>query len=372
MSKPSHSEKPPVLFDPVTHKLSVISQVAQRPVFNTQHASQMIEPTADIPLALVVSDVHLSFTPPTLHVDNPDWFDHIGRNFEWLFEQATKYNVPILIAGDIFDKAISDSRLLSFVISLFSKTPQPIYAVAGNHDLPFHSIDRIEESGYAVLMKAGVLIDCSESQSYVRNNTLVQVHGYHWLKPFNSIIQQDMGAIQIALVHRMLTDGKAGWYPGCNEHTIDVVMKQFNHYFHYAVFGDNHVPFESFYNAIQGKIHVLNPGGFIRRTRSDLDLVPRAYLLQLRGAAKVEVPTDIARAGETRGTVDARECVAVGEPEISVVSAFASLPSFLSESSDGTYVVPDITTLYRQYVSTLSVPEVVHKKLAEITGLSPH
>ena len=336
----------------------------------------------NVPLALVVSDVHLSTLPPTLHADNLDWFGHIERNFEWLFGQAKEFNVPILIAGDVFDKAITDSRLLSFVISLFRRSPQPIYTIPGNHDLPFHSIDRVEESGYAVLVKSGVLIDCSDSQLYTRNNTSVQVHGYHWLKPFDSPIVQNPDAIQIALVHRMITDGTAGWYPGCEKHTVNTVMRDFRHYFHYTVFGDNHVPFEYVYNQVPEymgvfadfgrKMHVLNPGSFIRRNKGDLELTTRAYVLQSRGIVKLDVPTDIARSGEVRGNTDAKRA-AVDEPEgLQANAAFASLSSFFSETEDGVYVAPDIQAQYRQYVSVIQPSENVQVKLNEITGIVPH
>ena len=372
--------KSPALVDPVTSQLTTLGHQAHRPrVIQPRPVEPVVQVHDDTPIALVISDTHLSTSPPSLHADNPDWFGHIRRNFEWLFGQAAEYGVPILIAGDVFDRAISDSRLLSPVIGLFSQSPQPIYTVPGNHDLPFHSIDRVDESGYAVLLKAGVIIDCSESQNFIRNGCHVQVHGYHWLKPLNFDVYQNPNAIQIALVHRMITDGKAGWYPGCEQHTINSVMREFKRYFHYVVFGDNHVPFVNSYN--QGeqymgtfiesdrRMQILNPGTFIRRTRGELELSTRAYLLQSQKVVKLEVPKATATAGEmgrnaeNRGTVD--------EPDNLHVASFASLPSFLSET-DGTSIVPDISAQYRQYVSTLIAPSEVHKKLEEITGITPH
>jgi UDP-2,3-diacylglucosamine pyrophosphatase LpxH len=372
MAKKTDTPKPPALFDPVANKLTAIGHAAQ-----VQHSLQSvpeykpIKTNEDITLAIAIADTHLSTNPPTLHADDVNWFEHIERNFDWLFSQAQEYNVPILIAGDIFDKAVNDSKLLSFTISLLSRSPQPIYTVAGNHDLPFHSIDKIEDSGYAVLMKSGVIIDCSEPQTYFRNNTSVQVHGYHWLKPFSSIIHQNSESVQIALVHRMITDGKAGWYPGCEQHTVDAVIKQFKPYFHYAIFGDNHTPFVTCYNAREGKVHVINPGSYLRRNRGDLELAPRAYLIQTRGATKAEVPKAIATAGETRGTVDTRESTE-GDPDCTLVASFAQLPSFLSDSSDETYIAPDIESQYRRYISTLHAPDEVHKKLEGITGITSH
>ena len=382
--KTSDSVKsPPPLVDPVTSQLTAIGYAALKPqVIRPAQPAPPVDRSEDVPIALVVSDTHLSTAPPTLHADNPDWFGHISRNFEWLFDRANEFNVPILIAGDVFDKAVNDSKLLSFVISLFNRSPQPIYTVAGNHDLPFHSIDRIEESGYAVLLKAGVIIDCSETQNYRRNGISVQVHGYHWLKPLHSTIYQNPDAVQVALVHRMITDGTAGWYPGCEPHAINAVMREFKHFFHYAVFGDNHAPFVSSYNqsaqhmgvfaGSDRKIQILNPGSFMRRTRGELELSTRAYVLQSRTAVKLNVPTDIARNGELRGNVDAKMAAAENEPEGYAVSAFASLPSFMSASVDGVYVVPDMEAQYRQYISTLCASESVCAKLAEITGIASY
>jgi UDP-2,3-diacylglucosamine pyrophosphatase LpxH len=379
MAKKSVKKSPPALVDPVTSQLTTIGQQSHRP----QVILPVVRPVApasdaNVPIAVVVSDTHLSTSPPSLHADNPNWFGHIERNFEWLFAQASEYAVPILIAGDVFDRAICDSKLLNFAIDLFSRSPQPIYTVPGNHDLPFHSIDRVDESGYANLMKAGVIIDCSETQNYTRNNKSVQIHGYHWLKSLDSDIYQNSDAIQIALVHRMITDGKAGWYPGCEQHVLNSVMREFKRYFHYTVFGDNHVPFVNSYN--QGeqymggfvecdrRMQVLNPGAFIRRTRGDLELSTCAYLLQSRTAVKLEVPKATATAGEMRGNVESR--ATMDEPENLHVASFASLPSFLSD--DGTSIVPDIAAQYRRYVSTLHAPAEVHKKLEDITGITPH
>jgi len=156
-------------------------------------------------------------------------------------------------------------------------------------------------------------------------------------------------------------------------------MREFKRYFHYVVFGDNHVPFVNSYNqgeqymgtfvGYDRRMQILNPGAFIRRTRGELELSTRAYLLQSQKVVKLEVPKATATAGEMGRNAENRGTV--NEPDNLHVASFASLPSFLSER-DGTSIVPDISAQYRQYISTLIAPSKVHKKLEEITGITSH
>jgi len=147
------------------------------------------------------------------------------------------------------------------------------------------------------------------------------------------------------------------------------------------VFGDNHVPFVNSYNQssqymgafmnCDRRIQILNPGSFFRRTRGELELSTRAYVLQSQVAVKLEVPRATATAGEIRGNVDPMRGTAEDEPGNQQVASFASLPSFLS-AADESGIIPDIAAQYRQYISTLHAPQSVHRKLEDITGITAH
>ena len=95
------------------------------------------------PVALVCSDIHLCHTRPTSRSAEPDWYEAMARRLHQVDEIASYQQVPVLCAGDVFDRWNSPPELINFAI----KNMPPMWAVPGQHDLPHHRLDEVHRSG---------------------------------------------------------------------------------------------------------------------------------------------------------------------------------------------------------------------------------
>lgn len=104
---------------------------------------------------LASSDWHIRDDKPRCRVD--DWFETQRRKLEWVVEMINTYECPMYVAGDIMDSPSNTQALENMMISVLKKAKYPIYSIAGNHDMHYHSIAHLYKSTYWVLVQAGVL-----------------------------------------------------------------------------------------------------------------------------------------------------------------------------------------------------------------------
>jgi hypothetical protein len=123
------------------------------------------------PIAVLCSDIHLSLKQPPCRAD--DWLS-VQKGYLvqlkslacaakelWLGNRNTTGRpIPILCAGDIFDKWNSPPELIRFALE---HLPDGMICVPGQHDLPNHSFEEIHRSAYGVLREAGK-IRCAATQ----------------------------------------------------------------------------------------------------------------------------------------------------------------------------------------------------------------
>ncbi len=90
------------------------------------------------PLFIATSDWHLTDTKPVCREEESDWYEAQFRVVEEILKLAKIKDTPLIIAGDIFDKAKEASTyLLTELRILFDKYElSNVYAIAGNHDEP--------------------------------------------------------------------------------------------------------------------------------------------------------------------------------------------------------------------------------------------
>lgn len=187
---------------------------------------------------------------------------------------------PIIIAGDIFDDGWRPIKcppeLINFVINELGQIKQPIYAIPGQHDLPYHRYEDIKKSAYWTLVQAGVIENLNPGMIMVGEH--FRLYGYPWgLKPnYNLPLEaKNDGRVNIAVVHDYCwKDGHS--FPGAppDKH-VDDQMKLLQG-FDTVVFGDNHIPWIHY--SLGASYHVINCGTFIRRHRDDTPK-PRVHFI---------------------------------------------------------------------------------------------
>lgn len=313
--------------------------------------------SADTPIALVCSDIHLSPAPPAARIEEPDWLKAMETQMHWLFQQAKTYAVPIVIAGDVFHKAVEDSRFISFVIRVFSQSEMPIYAVAGNHDLPYHSYDNMGESAYGILLAAGVLKNLESTMTLYEagSSRMVMLHGYQWGRPLSDPPPFDPSYINVAVFHKFIYESASGFKGADPDGMYENLVRDIRYPYDFLIFGDNHTPFTTITS--QGGV-LINCGSFFRRSQNDRLLKPAAYLLKANHTFEtLYVPLD--------GQTFLQE---TNDPVVNQAD-YSELAAFFTEGDD---LVDNLTVRdsFVRFVAAAQSNANVKQHLSKITGMS--
>ncbi len=229
-------------------------------------------------VAILCGDIHLSDNPPLARSGEPDWFEAMGRPLDELRELADSYAidnmkaVPILCAGDVFHKWKVSPHLINFAID---RLPT-MFAVPGQHDLPYHQLDRLVESPYWTMVEFGKIINLLPNT--LRSHGMLAMQGFPWgVEPHKNIIPTDGVPIDIAVIHSYIWS-KGAKYPGAPEEQKSVAYLPKLKGYDAALFGDNH---QTVFKRWKGDqpLTILNCGSFMRRNSDDADHRPCVGLL---------------------------------------------------------------------------------------------
>lgn len=231
-------------------------------------------------IAVCVADLHLSLLPPACRADK-DWLKTQAFYLKQL--RVFAEDLPILCAGDIFDRWNPPPELITFALR---ELPDGMLCVPGQHDLPNHRLDQVYRSGYGVLVEAGKIKNISSSVLVPPSGNLA-AYGFGWeeeLEPLsdsNTPRNATKAIIHIALIHRYCwTEGKG--YPDAPESDLVSAYKKQLKGYDVAVFGDNHKHFI----AQAGDCTVFNCGGFIRRKSDEISRKPCVGLICADGTVE--------------------------------------------------------------------------------------
>ena len=238
-------------------------------------------------IAIVCSDLHIRDTVPPARAAEPDWYAAMARPIEELREEQARHAVdsPIFLAGDIFHKPNASVQLVNWFIGL--RLPN-VYAIPGQHDLPYHSLEDIRKSAYWTLVEAGAITHITEPM-FIEGNKPVDgrywvVHPFPWGIPveFPEGYGEDPDVKHLALVHHYLHMGGGTQHPAAlPEDHVDAWHDKLDG-FAVAVFGDNHCPFTT----QAGSCTVVNNGGMMLVNSNDRNGSPGYSLLYSDGTVE--------------------------------------------------------------------------------------
>ena len=292
------------------------------------------------PLLIAVSDLHLSSVAPTFRSAEPDWWAAQARSLRWLKQLQKQLNCPIVIAGDIFDKSMGDSRLVNFAADNLPFS----YAIAGNHDLPYHNIDNVQHAAYGNLIRTKSIVNIEDTVRLAVKGVSIVLHGFWYNRPFYPL-QSRTADVHIAVVHAYVWAREFGYNNVPEECHSDYIKKQLAGYDYY-IFGDNHIPF------IEGNL--VNCGSFYRRIKGHDDFQPIAAVLYRNRIELVSVPTDEDIGGSK--DIDKKQMQSYDFSEF-----FQSLRQ--SES-----LMLDVGELLQNYLALCTVTDDVKHAVLEITA----
>ena len=221
-------------------------------------------------IAVFCADIHLSHKPPVARSAEPDWYEAMCRPLRQLRAIAEEHNAPIICAGDVFDKWNSPPELINFAIRQLPN----MYAIPGQHDLPYHGYEEMRKSAYGVLAQIGIIRNI-DSTRHTRFTNLA-ISGFPWRKELKPRSER-AGGISIALIHQYC------WISGHSYPNAPPVQAAFLHSknlqgYDIAVFGDNHKGF-----IVSKDPLIYNCGALIRRRIDERDYQPMVGLLREDG-----------------------------------------------------------------------------------------
>lgn len=228
--------------------------------------------------ALCTSDFHIEETPPPFRSNEPDWWSAMQRPIDQIKALQKQYRCPILFAGDLYNKW----KVPPEVISWSLRHLPTMYAVPGQHDLPYHRYADVKQSGYWTMVEAGRLIDLKPGEPHPVSEDIA-VYGFPWGCEVTPPTNKPIAGFTVALVHAYCWVQKA-CYPGAPpERRAGEWVKRLRGY-DFGVFGDNH---KSHLYTADG-VQVVNNGAVMRRKSDESDYRPRVYLLWSDGQVSAE------------------------------------------------------------------------------------
>jgi len=220
--------------------------------------------------AILTADWHIRLDTPKCRTD--DYFKAQTEKISFIMELSQRYNCPILIAGDLGDKPTWQNPLLTWMIQLAN---DKLYPIPGQHDLPYHRLDRWKDGGLGVLSAAGA-INISSDWYFTYQNKFA-AHCFPYGKALGH--PSEMHTISkskrnIAIAHQMVVKKEKIW-PGQAAPQALSLLKKFPEY-DLILTGDNH---QTFVQEYRGRV-LINPGSLMRMTADQESHRPCVFLWQ--------------------------------------------------------------------------------------------
>lgn len=216
---------------------------------------------------LLSADWHLRDDRPRCRVD--DWFQTQKERLQFIASTINEYECPMIVAGDIMDNGANSQALENMIIQELKKADYPIYTIAGNHDLHYHSLKHIHKSTYWVLHQAGVIQHLTKDDNA-------------FITPFQYGEEMYDGK-HIAVIHRLVFNKQIPPYIH-NGITAQELLNTYS--YKLIVSGDNH---ESFV-VKQDDNYIVNPGPLFRQKADEKHKPLYIYYYNNGDVKKISVP----------------------------------------------------------------------------------
>jgi len=225
-------------------------------------------------LACFISDLHLSLTAPAARAAEPNWLDAQARPFAEFQKIRSDYGCPpVFCCGDIFDKWNAPPELINWAVHHLPD----MYAIPGQHDLPFHNMDLIEKSAFWTLIQTGTITPFpTQTNGILFDRQGLVVLGFPFGEEVRPQKREDNKEwIRVALTHQFLWGSERHAYPGAPESGRVIRHPEFANW-DFVFAGDNHCGFFS-NSTSHGK--VVNCGCFQRRSIKEQHYFPQVHFL---------------------------------------------------------------------------------------------
>jgi len=228
---------------------------------------------------ILTADWHLKRTPPRARTD--DWLAAMEKKVRFILALAQK-SPPLLIAGDLFDKARPGDfmeRWLMDLIREFGIDGDDIIVVPGQHDLPYHSLKEAGDSGLGVLEAADRITMIADTGDHLlgfmsgceRND--MDIYGAAYGEKPPDKYWNPNRKMAVLLWHHMVINQPL--WPGQIADKAQSILRKYKQ-FDLIVTGDNHQSFAIADESIPPRF-IINPGSMMRLTAAQVNHKPCVY-----------------------------------------------------------------------------------------------
>lgn len=105
--------------------------------------------------AIITADWHLRQSAPRCRVESDeDWIKFQENILSEIVTYANKKKCEIHVVGDIFDTPKAQILMARVFMAEMNKCKYPVRILAGNHDLPYHAWEEVNNSTYGIIRHA--------------------------------------------------------------------------------------------------------------------------------------------------------------------------------------------------------------------------
>lgn len=97
------------------------------------------------------ADLHIRGEAPICRIDD-DWLDAQRKNVRFIVDEANRRKLPLLLLGDIFQTPRTATAAVNMLIRELKRCKYGIKILPGNHDLPQHNYELIQESSLGTIL----------------------------------------------------------------------------------------------------------------------------------------------------------------------------------------------------------------------------
>jgi hypothetical protein len=260
------------------------------------------------PIAFLLSDLHLRITTPSSRAES-DWRTILWEAFNGIKQLRDtipgSHNIPLFVAGDIFDQWNPPADLVTFTIKAFQSLDMQVFVIPGQHDLHGHDYERRTGGAYGALLAAGVVTDipaeqwCTvdverrNSKGDVTRSDTINVWGCPWGRyglPEEGPDADLRPSVNLMLLHKYAYNTNRQAYRGAPE-TGRVAPEQYR-YFDAVLAGDNHIPWLKEYiirSDDKEYLYFYNHGGFLPQNSDQKGLEPAIGILYNDGSVEITI-----------------------------------------------------------------------------------
>ena len=212
-----------------------------------------------------IADLHLRPTAPINRKD--DYVEAQFKKLEFLISTANRHQAPLLVGGDIFDRASNHPTwFISRVFESLLRLDGDFIAIPGNHDLVGHSLSSLSSNTVA-------LIDYLQQATIVSATLHLDYRGIVLaLVPYGSSAPSPLRHTRcnnILVVHEPVFEDTVPFYMP-DALTVEQLERKYPGYDLYLA-GDIHIPCQ--------KSKTLVSGSMMRMTTAQKDHKPRFYVI---------------------------------------------------------------------------------------------